>query len=120
MSLPLFFFLVFAHRTGVGYTGSRARYVSPCAGPGSGHLAAIFYSILSERQAGLAAQRARATECVLSPFMFLLLFLPLFSRFGTCGLVPPEVFELKGRRGELGKTDCESGYPKCSHMTDRF
>ena len=108
----------FAYRTGVGYARTRARHVAPCAGSGSGHLAQIFYSILSEHQAGLEAQRARATVFVLPlPLQVLLLFLLLLSFFGARGLVPSEVLELKGRRGELGKTDCESGYPKSTHLT---
>lgn len=57
-------------------------------------------------------------QCVFFPLQVLLLFLPFFSFFGACGLVPPEVLKLKGRRGELGKTDCESGYPKSSQVTD--
>lgn len=107
-----------AYRTGIGYARTRARYVAPCIGSGSGHLAAIFYSILSEHQAGLEAQRARATVFVLPlPLQILHLFLLLLSFFGARGLVPSEVLELKGRRGELGKTDCESGYPKSTHLT---
>lgn len=95
----------FVHRTGDGYAGPRARNVAPGAGSGCWYLAAVFDPILSEHRARLAAQRACATVCVLPP---------LPRTFTHClvhawDLVPPEVLELKERRGLLGQIDCESG-----------
>jgi len=52
---------------------------------------------------GTCGSRSTCYGVRLSSFSF-----PHFLiRWRTCGLVPPEVLELKGRRGQLGQTDCE-------------
>jgi hypothetical protein len=100
------------YRARVGYRGPRAGDVASCAGSGRGGLAAVFHSVFPEHRPGRAAQRARATECVSPPPLLPVRFHSLSSDLiphVAVRAVPPEVLKLKGRRGELGQIDCESG-----------
>jgi hypothetical protein len=110
------------HRARVGHSGPRTGDIAPGAGPCYGHLAPVFDSILPEHRAGFAAQRACTTKYVffLLPSLRLQRSSESFASYlYLLWIVPPEVLKLKGRRDELGQTDCESDIRKCSALCGR-